>query len=100
MLRTMLALVIALVLCAGSLLAAQEEQPKAVEASVVKVEGDKVTLKVGDKETTLDFAKDKVKIMRGKEEAKLTDLKLKAGDKIQVNQNKEGKITTIRLPEK
>ncbi|SRR5579884_4013439 len=79
-------------LTAGNVLAAEE---KAIDATVVKVDGDKVTLKVGDKEQTVDVDKDKVKLMAGKEKAKITDLK--EGDKVKVNQNKDGKITVIRI---
>src|SRR5947209_5046471 len=100
MLRTTLGVVLCLALvwalCLSGAVAAEEkkEAAKPADGTVVKVDGDKVTLKVDDKEQTVDITADKVKIMKGKEIAKATDLK--EGDKVKVNQ-KDGKITTIRI---
>ena len=100
MLRTTLGVLLCLALvwafCLSGTVAAEEkkEAAKATDATVVKVDGDKVTLKVDDKEQTVDITADKIKLMKGKETAKATDLK--EGDKVKVNQ-KDGKITTIRI---
>jgi len=95
MLRTMVcvfcAMAVVFALTAGNVAAAEE---KAVDATIVKVDGDKITLKVGDKEQTVDVDKDKVKLLRGTDKLKASDFK--AGDKVKVNQGKEGKILVIR----
>jgi Cu/Ag efflux protein CusF len=87
------ALVVVLALTVGNTVAAEE---KAVDATIVKIDGDKITVKVGEKEQTVDVEKDKIKLFKGKDKIKLTDLK--DGDKIKVNQNKDGKVTVIRAP--
>jgi len=84
-------------LCLSAPVAAEEKEDKAVDASIVKVDGDKVTVKVEDKEQSVDLGKDKVKIMKGKKEAKASDLK--EGAKVKVNINKDKKVSIIRLPE-
>jgi hypothetical protein len=93
MLRLVLCSMLALMLISGSVFAADETKGKS--ATVSKVEGKKVTIKVDGKEQTVNLAD--VKIMRGKDTAKPEDLK--EGTKVQVIE-KDGKVSEIRLPGK
>jgi len=104
MLRTLLGvLCVALVwsLCLNSPVIGEEKEKKGkrVEATIKKIDGNKITLtcKEDDKEKDqeVDVEKDKIKITRGNEEIKVSDLK--EGDKVRAILDDNGKITAIRI---